>query len=497
MNFDKKSKIHTLSGFSRGHSIIGKRMSLRQCRRQITAYTKKMETMDSLTIICPNGHLGFAPLKVDSFNIGVEARPDYIAADSGSDDIGPVPLGTDTSASPKSWQRHDLEKMLLAARKNKVPMIIGSAGDTGTNSRVDMFVEMIKDIAKEHNLPEFKLGYFYSEVDKEHVRAKITSGDAITGLDGRDSLTIEQLDATANIVAMAGVHPFRKLLEDGADVIIGGRSSDSAIFASAAMHHGFPENQAYYLGKVLECASFCAEPYGGKETVLGTITQDSVSVTAMNPDQQCTVASVAGHAMYERSNPFHEFVAGGLLDMTHCNYTQVSEKTTTVTGAKFIPSDGIRVKLEGSGVVGYRYVGIAGIRDPQTIARVDQVMEWAKAQVRERFGEDGYELYYNVYGRDGIMGAMEPNRDNPAHELCLVVQGVAPTREMAEELTLTATRQLFYARLTDVKGTAGGVSFPFDEVLEASPACTWTLNHTMSVEDGLELFPTTIITAGV
>lgn len=215
--------------------------------------------MESLTIICPNGHLGFAPLKVDSFNLGVDTRPDYIAADSGSDDIGPVPLGTDTSASPKAWQRHDLEKMLLAARKNKVPIIIGSAGDTGTNSRVDMYVEMIQDIAKDHNLSEFKLGYFYSEVDKELVRAKITSGDEITGLDGREPLTEAQLDATSNIVAMAGVHPFRKLLEEGADVIIGGRSSDSAIFASAALHHGFPENQAYYLGKVLECASFCAD----------------------------------------------------------------------------------------------------------------------------------------------------------------------------------------------------------------------------------------------
>lgn len=453
--------------------------------------------MKTLKIICPNGHLGFAPLKVDSFNLGVAEKPDYIAADSGSDDIGPVPLGTDTSASPASWQRHDLEHMLLAARKNNVPMIIGSSGDTGTNSRVDKYVAMIIDIAKQHNLKKFKLGYFYSEVDKEHVRAKILNNDDITGLDGRPSLTEKELDATENIVAMAGVHPFMKLLEGGADVIIGGRSSDSAIFASAALHHGFPENQAYFLGKVLECASFCAEPYGGKETVLGEISQDDVKVTAMHPGQKCTVASVAGHAMYERSNPFHEFVAGGLLDMTHCNYTQISEKTTQVTGAKFTPSDGIRVKLEGSGLLGYRYVGIAGIRDPQTIARVDEVMEWAKDAVKERFGEDGYELHYNVYGRNGIMGDLEPLKDKPAHELCLIVQGVAPTKEMAEELTLIATRQLFYARLTDAKGTAGGVSFVFDEVLQASPACIWTLNHTMSVKDGLELFPTKIISAGV
>jgi hypothetical protein len=29
------------------------------------------------------------------------------------------------------------------------------------------------------------------------------------------------------------------------------------------------------------------------------------------------------------------------------------------------------------------------------------------------------------------MGELEPLRDRPAHELCIVVQGVAPTREMA------------------------------------------------------------------
>ena len=83
-----------------------------------------------------------------------------------------------------------------------------------------------------------------------------------------------------------------------------------------------------------------------------------------------------------------------------------------------------------------------------------------------------------------------PTHYQPAHELLIVVQGVAPTREMAEELTITGTRQLFYARLPEVKGTAGGVSFVFDEVMEASPGCRWTLNHTMAVNDPLALFPT-------
>ena len=446
--------------------------------------------MASLRIICPNGHLGFAPLKPVSFQTGVDTTPDFIAADSGSDDIGPVPLGNDTCASPKAWQLHDLEKMLLASRRIGVPMMIGSAGDTGTNSRVDMYVEMIREIAARHGLAPFKLGWFYSEVPHEVVRAKIRGGSPILGLDARENLTESELDATSRIVAMAGVHPFMKLLEEGCDVIIGGRSSDSAIFAAAALHKGYPEAESYYLGKVLECASFCAEPYGAKETVMGEITAEHVEVTAMADFQRCTVASVAGHAMYERSNPFHEFVAGGKLDMTHCAYDQVSEKTTRVTGMTFEPAVEFRVKLEGSGKVGERFVGMAGIRDPYTIANVDAVIDWARQQTIDRFGPDGWELHYNVFGRNGVMGDMEPLRDKPGHELCVVVQGVAPTREMAEEVTMTGTRQLFYARLPDVKGTAGGVSFVLDEVLHASPAYRWTLNHTMAVDDPLELFPT-------
>lgn len=452
--------------------------------------------MQSLRIICPNGHLGFAPLRTESFNLGVAARPDYIAADSGSDDVGPVPLGSDTSTSPESWQRQDLEHMLLASRKLGVPMIIGSAGDTGANSRVDLYVSIIRELAHKHRLKKFRLGYFYSEVSRDHVRSAMRQGMVVRGLEGFADLTESELDATDRIVAMAGVHPYLELLRQGADVIIGGRSSDAAVFACAALHHGFPADYAYYLGKVLECASFCAEPYGGKETVLGEITHEDVRVTAMHPQQRCTIASVSGHAMYERSNPFEEFFAGGRLDMTDCHYEQLDERTTRVTGSRFVPDARVRVKLEGSGKVGERYVGICGIRDPYTVAHVDQVIAWAREQVRARFGDSGYELHYNVYGRDGVMGDLEPLRDKPGHELCVMVQGVAPTREMAEELTMIGLRQMFYARLPDVKGTAGSVSFPLDEVLPASPAYRWTLNHTMEVDDPMALFPTRVVEVG-
>jgi hypothetical protein len=451
----------------------------------------------SFRVICPNGHLGFAPLRVESFRRGVAARPDCIAADSGSDDIGPIPLGTDTSTSPLAWQTYDLEQMLLASRELGVPMIIGSSGDTGSNSRVDLYVRVIRELAEKHKLPQFKVGYFYSEVEKEDLRRRMRAGETVEGLDAHHALGESELDATERIVAMAGVHPFIALLDQGADVIIGGRSSDSCVFAAPAIHRGIPEDQAYYLGKVLECASFCAEPYGGKETVLGEATQESVEVTAMHPPQRCTVASVAGHAMYERSNPYFEYVAGGTLDMSECRYEQIGERTTRITGSKFRRAREFRVKLEGAAKVGERYVGMVGVRDPYTIAHIDDVIGWAREQTRERFGERGYELHYVVYGRNGVMGELEPMKNRPAHELCILVQGVAPTAEMAEEVCMIGTRQMFYARLPDVKGSAGSVAFALDEVLKASPAYRWSLNHTLRCDDPLELFPTHMTTAGV
>ena len=451
----------------------------------------------TLRIVCPNGHLGFAPIKTGSFRIGCESEPDLICADSGSCDVGPVPLGADISSSPRQWQVDDLETMLLASCRLSVPMIVGSAGDTGSNSRVDLFVGIIRDLAKKHRLPRFRVGYFYSEVGKDALRRRIVAGNEIAGLDGRPPLDLATLEATDRIVAMAGIHPYVRLLDAGADVIIGGRSSDCAIFAAPAIRRGFPPALAYFYGKVLECASFCAEPYGGKESVLGEITMDDVKIAALLPEQRCTIASVAGHAMYERATPFYEHFLGGHIDMSACLYEQYDERTVRVTGPKYVPASELRVKLEGAGKIGERYIGIVGVRDPYTIANLDLVTAWARQQVVERFGKRGYELHFTVYGRDAILGDREPLKAEPGHELGVVVQGVAPTKAMAEEACMIATRQMFYARLPQVKGTAGGVAFLLDEVMPASPAYRWTLNHTMRLDDPLELFPTFIAEAGI
>ena len=453
---------------------------------------------ERMSILSPTGHLGFTPIERGSFDIGVSRRPDAIVADSGSCDIGPQPLGADEHCSPAQWQRHDLELMLLAARRLRVPMIVGSASDTGTDRGVSQYAEIIRDVARHHRLPAFTLATIRSEVRLDDLKRRLDAGVRVEGLDGRSDLTLETLARTDRVVAVMGAAPIIDALDRGADVVITGRSSDSAIFAAPAIRAGFPEAAAYYLGKVLECASFAAEPFMGKESIIGTVTAAEVTVAPMHPGQRCTVASVASHAMYERASPFFEKVAGGALDMTHCRYEQLDERTAKITGFAFRTDSVYRIKLEGAGKVGERALAIAGIRDPYTIRHLDAVIAWARAKVTERWGEPGarYQLHYHVYGRDGVMGAWEPRREHPAHELGIVVEAVAPRFEDAEVICTLGTRNLFYARLPEVKGTAGTAALMMDEVLRGKPGYEWTVNHVLPLADPLELTALELETAG-
>ncbi|MFN6999168.1 MAG: glutamate mutase, partial [Elioraea tepidiphila] len=76
------------------------------------------------------------------------------------------------------------------------------------------------------------------------------------------------------------------------------------------------------------------------------------------------------------------------------------------------------------------------------------------------------------------------------HELGIVVETVCQDGKRAEEICALAARNLFYARLAEVKGTAGAAALMADEVLVGKPGYEWTLNHITPVKDPSELFRT-------
>lgn len=449
---------------------------------------------DSLKLLISTGHLGTAPSNPESFHLAMADDPDFIVADAGSSDPGPVYLGEDTTLG--QFVREDLELFLTAARKKGIPLVIGSASDTGTNRGVDEFIGIIQELALEHRIPKFKIGYFYSEVPKDFLVRKLREGKELAGLGGFPALTADEIDRATRIVAVAGVHPFLELLDMGADVIIAGRCGDVAFTAGPCIHHGFPEALSYHMGKMIECASLVAEPFMGKETIIGTISHDDIKITPYHPQQRCTIASVAGHSMYERETPYYEHALGGTLDMKHCVYEQFDPRTVRITGAQWLRSRELRVKIEGAKKVGERYMGFVGLRDPHVVRNVDAAIEWCKSAVAKRFGHEPYELFFHVFGRNGVLKELEPVQPGLAHELGIVVEGLAATDALAEKITDFATRMFFLLRIPGAKGTAGSAATT-KKTMKSSPGYMWNVNHTVPIDDPMALFPCHMTEGGI
>lgn len=120
------------------------------------------------------------------------------------------------------------------------------------------------------------------------------------------------------------------------------------------------------------------------------------------------------------------------------------------------------------------------------------MVEWARGKVAKRHGlpqHSHYQLFFHAYGRDGVMGMWEPRRDGVPHEVGILIEAVAPTLDQAMDIAALAQRNLFFARFSGARGTAGVAALPFDEVLPARPGYAWTVNHLLPLEDPLELFP--------
>jgi len=448
--------------------------------------------MEELRILSATGALGATPFDVDSFRRGLQRDPHMVGADAGSNDVGPYGLGADTCYFPRAWVKHDLRELLLAARERRIPMAIGTAGHMGTDHGVDYHVELIEEIAREEGLAPFRLAKIYTELDIDVLRRGVDAGD-VEPLDGAPELDHATLDATAHAVAVIGVEPYVRAYEQGAEVIIAGRSCDDAIFAGYPVFRGFDKALAIHLGKVLECASVAGSPYMARHTMMGVIREDAIRFEPMSPKQICTPVSVAAHSMYEESHPHRHRIPGGVVHLDDCRFEQVDPRTVEVTGSRLEPAP-LRLKIEGAGFVGYRFVGIVGVRDPLTIANLDAFLGYARGRVERQFpdlvfGRD-YQVHVHPYGAGTIMGERDPNARAAGErrlpdELGIVVEANAPDEDLARMICRMYRKALMVGEYPGQKATTGKAAIMADEELRGMDAYRWTIYHTLRVDDPL------------
>ncbi len=443
--------------------------------------------MDELRVLSATGALGATPFDDDSFRRGMERRPHVIGADAGSNDVGPYGLGANRCYFPRDWVKHDLGVMLLAAREQGIPMVIGSAGHMGTDYGVDYHTSLIQEVARENGLAPFCLARIYTELSKEYIRGELHAG-RVEALEGAPDLTDETIDATDHAVSVIGVEPYVEAFKQGAEVVIAGRSCDDAIFASYPIYRGYDRALSIHLGKVLECASVAATPYMARTAMMGTIRDDSILFEPMHPGQRCTPVSVAAHSMYEEAHPHHHRIPGGLVRLEQCQFNQVDERTVEVRGTTLEPVD-LRLKIEGAGFVGYRVLGIVGVRDPLTIANLDAFIQFARDRLTKRYpqyqeGRD-FHLFTHVYGKNAVMESREALAGELPHEIGILLEVMSKDEDVATLIARLFRKTLMVAEYPGQKATTGKAAILADEELRGMDSYQWTMFHTVKVDDPL------------
>lgn len=446
--------------------------------------------MEEIRILSPTAILGYG-FPMESFSEGMKRKPHVIAVDAGSTDPGPYYLGAGKSFTDYNSVKRDLEIMIPAAIEANIPVIIGTGGGCGGRPHVEFCIKIIEEIAQEKKLT-FKFAVIQSELDKELIKKKLAEGN-VEPLHPAKPIIEKDVDEAVRIVAQMGEEPYIKALENGANVILAGRSYDPSVFAALAIKEGFDKGLAIHLGKILECASIAALPGSGSDCMFGYLQKDNFVLEPLSPLRKCTTLSVAAHTLYEKTNPYILPGPGGAIDLHNCEFTQISDNKVKVTGSKFVPTEEYFVKLEGVKKVGYRTISVTAVKDPVMIEKIDEIVQSVKNRVVnnfESYGIKDFFLDFKIYGKNGVMGLFPGIDNRMAHELAIVIEAVAATQDQADTICGFARSTMLHFGYEGRISTAGNLAFPFSPSdCKVGEVYEFNIYHLMKVEDPVKYFP--------
>jgi hypothetical protein len=450
-----------------------------------------------IRVMAGNGCLG-SGFKTASLDRGVAMKPHVIACDAGSTDSGPAALGSGRPKMSREACKRDLRLLLLARDQLGVPLIIGSCGTSGRDDGVDWMVDIAREVAAEDGL-HFKLAAIKSDQSSAYLQQCWEEG-RIRPLHPAPAVDA-QVWRTSHVVGMMGTEPIEAALRSGADVVLAGRASDSALFAVWPIMHGADPGLAWHAAKTLECGAACAV-VPAADGMIATIRDDHFDIEPLDIDARCLPRGIAAHTLYENANPFLLTEPSGVIDTEHARYEAIDERSVRVSGSRFRPADQYTIKLEGAQLTGYQTVVIGGIRDPHIINELDKLLPLAKAyfdgRVADLFGgrllPADYDIHYRLYGRDGVMGALEPLRDRQPHEVGVLITITAPTQAYASKIAGFVAHVSAHLPVSAYEGLISSIAYPFSPPeIERGPAYRFSVNHVLAPDSPHEMFRTEFI----
>lgn len=424
----------------------------------------------------------------DSLKRALDFAPHFLGVDAGSTDPGPYYLGSGESFVRPLQTRRDLAPALQAACAASIPLIIGSAGGAGARPHLEATVALVRALAREAGL-RLRLARIEADIPHQEVLRALADG-RIEQQGPAGELTPAAVCSCTHLVGQMGTGPIIRALEGGAQVVVAGRSCDTAIFAALPIAHGFDPALALHAAKIAECGTLCAQPGGANDCLLVTLRPECFVVEPANPHRVCHPTSVAAHSLYEQPDPNCFYEPEGKVDLSACSFELAGERAVRVTGARLQPTRPA-IKLEGAARRGFRALTIAGARDPGVIAHLDEIEAATRRAVAQNLagalGGCDWSLRFLRYGLDAVTGHRV---SAPPEEVGVVIEAIAPDQELANALVSLARSTALHQAFAGRKTTAGNFALPFSPSdLSAGPVYEFAVYHLMYTDDPDALFP--------
>lgn len=440
-------------------------------------------------ILIPSGALGLDYDKA-ALARGVAMKPDLIAIDGGSTDSGPSYLGRGVSKYARSSTKTEWKGLIAAAREAGCPLAIGTAGTCGTDSTVDWLVEITRECLAELGMGA-RIATLKSQQDPARIAKALAEG-RVTPLPGAPEVDAETITSCTNIVALAGAEQMAAAIATGADIIIAGRTTDTATIAALPIAKGDHAGAAWHGAKIGECGAISTtHPASGVLVV--DFDASGFTVYPLADGARATPETILAHMLYENSDPFILYEPGGHLDVTGATYSALDETRVRVEGSEWVPSDTYTVKLEGARVAGYQTLLVATVRDPHYVANarawIDDISEKHAAKVRDRMGlsPEDYCCELRLIGVDATLGNLE-TRTGQAPEAGVLCVVTAKDQATANEIGKLMNPYLLHHALTDDEPMPT-FAFPFSPAeIDRGPHYAFCLHHVLTLDDPMEAF---------
>lgn len=449
--------------------------------------------MSHVRVLVPSGALGLG-YDAEALKRGVAMSPDIIAIDGGSTDSGPHYLGTGTSKYSRATTKAEWAELMAARAEAGVPLLIGTAGTCGADSAVDWLTDITREIAEE-NGQSLRVAVLKSGQNARSLEDAQQFG-RVTALPAAPEISADTFESCTNIVALAGAEHIQAALDTGADIVIAGRTTDTAVLSALPLQRGCHAGAAWHGAKVGECGAL-ATTHSNSGVILLDFDEDGCTMTPLAEGARATPETVSAHMLYENSDPFILHEPGGHLD-THTARYEAQGNACRITGSSWHKADKYTVKLEGARKAGFQTVSIALVREPRYVANIrqwcDDIQRRCTAKARARLNV-AFNIELRLIGVDATLGALEPSAQ-PAHEVGVMGIITAETEAASREIAKMLNPYLLHHPLTEDEPMPT-FAFPFSPPeMPRGEVYEFCLHHVLELDDPMEAFRLEVIEVG-